>query len=165
MSNVTIAHHWGPELPDYIRWLRQRVGPEPVQLNFAAACVLQDGEVLLQRRSDDGKWGLPGGAMELGESAEEAALREVAEETGLQIRVDALLGVYTKYRHVYPNGDVAQPVTVFFRCSPVGGELRSTDNETKDVKYFSLSSIPPLMSRQHDDAINDLRANRYGVFR
>ena len=134
-------------------------------LNFAAACVLQDGEVLLQRRGDDGNWGIPGGAMELDESAEEAALREVAEETGLQIRVDALLGVYTKYRHVYPNGDVAQPVTMFFRCSPIGGELRTSDNETLDLRYFPMGSIPPLMSQQHEDAINDLRANRQGVYR
>jgi 8-oxo-dGTP pyrophosphatase MutT (NUDIX family) len=155
----------GVRLPDYIRWLRQHVGCEAVLLNFAAACVVQDGELLLQRRGDDGTWGLPGGAMELGESAEETALREVAEETGLQIRVDALLGVYTKYRHVYPNGDVAQPVTTIFRCSPVGGRLGSTDRETRDLRYFSVSSVPPLMNRQHEDAVDDLRAGRHGVFR
>jgi len=152
-------------MADYIKWLRQRVGQDPIQLNFAAACVVQDGQVLLQRRSDDGSWGFPGGAIELGESAEEAALREVAEETGLQVRVDALLGIYTKYRHVYPNGDVAQPMTTFFRCVPLGGRLHPVDGETLDLRYFPLSATPPLMNPQHDDALADLQANRHGVFR
>jgi 8-oxo-dGTP pyrophosphatase MutT (NUDIX family) len=152
-------------LPDYIRWLRRHVGHEPVLLNFAAACVVQDGEILLQRRSDDRKWGIPGGAIELGESADEAALREVTEETGLQVRIDELLGVYTKYRHSYPNGDIAQPVTMFFRCSRVGGELRASDHETLDLQYFPLGGVPPLMSQQHGDAVNDLRADRRGVYR
>ncbi|WP_431962208.1 NUDIX domain-containing protein [Nocardia sp. bgisy134] len=69
-------------MADYIRWLRERVGHDHIQLAYAAACVVADGRVLMQRRSDDGQWGLPGGAIELGESAASAVVREVAEETG-----------------------------------------------------------------------------------
>ncbi|WP_320068653.1 NUDIX hydrolase [Micromonospora sp. RTGN7] len=152
-------------MPDYIGWLRQQIGQAPIFLNFAGACVLHDGHVLLQRRSDDGCWGLPGGAMELGESAEEAAVREVAEETGLQVQIDGLLGVYTKYRHVYPNGDVTQPITVFFRCSVAGGQLTEGDRETQELRFFALSALPPLSHQQHTDALEDLRAGRAGVYR
>jgi mutator protein MutT len=141
------------------------VGPDPVLLNFAAACVVRDGAVLLQRRSDDGRWAFPGGALELGESAEEAVVREVAEETGVPVRVRSLLGVYTKYRHVYPNGDVAQPITVFFRCVPIGGPVSGGDGETLEWRYLPLSEVPALMNRQHDDALADLRADRHGVYR
>jgi 8-oxo-dGTP pyrophosphatase MutT (NUDIX family) len=152
--------------PDYIRWLRQRVGPEPVLLNFSAACVVDDGAVLLQRRSDDGLWGLPGGAIELGESAAEAAKREVKEETGLDVHIEDLLGIYTKYEHTYPNGDRAQPITVFFRCTPITSQPpAATDEETIEVAYHPLDALPPLTNQQHRDALADLSAGRSGVYR
>lgn len=155
---------------DYVSWLRAQVGHAPIQLNFAAGCVVTGEGVLLQRRGDDGAWGFPGGAIELGESAGEAAVREVAEETGLRVAVDAMLGVYTKYRHRYPNGDVVQPITVFFRCSVVGRQpggqnAESRQPESLELRYFPLSHVPRLMNRQHQDALSDLRLGRHGVFR
>jgi mutator protein MutT len=152
-------------MPDYIRWLRDRVGREKIQLNFAAGCVLDGDRLLLQRRSDDGTWGFPGGAVELGESAEEAVVREVFEETGLIVRAVNLLGVYTKYEHVYPNGDRTQPIAVFFRCSLVGGEPAMRDGESLELRYFPLNNVPPLVNPQYQDALEDLRAGRRGVFR
>jgi 8-oxo-dGTP pyrophosphatase MutT (NUDIX family) len=151
--------------PNYIRWLRDKVGSAPVQLNFAAGCVCDGDRVLLQRRADLNAWGFPGGAIELGESAEEAAIREISEETGLAVRVDSLLGVYTKYEQRYPNGDIAQPITVFFRCTPIGGRLHGGDTETLDVRYFNPHEMPPLFSQQHRDALADLSSGRSGVFR
>lgn len=148
-------------MADYIKWLRDRVGPSPIQLNFAAAAIVDDGNnVLLQRRSDDGAWGLPGGAIELHESAEEAVIREVAEETGLHIAVVNLIGVYTKYEHTYPNGDTVQPITVFFRCTPTAGRLNNRHSETIDLGYHHLDRLPPLTNRQHQDAITDLKTER-----
>lgn len=152
-------------MPGYIRWLRARVGRDPVRLNFAAACIRQGDRILLQRRGDHDGWGFPGGAIELGESAEEAVIREVREETGLVIRVVGLLGVYTKYQHTYPNGDTAQPITVFFRCVPLGGHLRHDNSETLGLRYFPLGEIPVLFNQQHQDALADLEADRHSVFR
>ncbi|MFE2140705.1 NUDIX hydrolase [Streptomyces sp. NPDC059456] len=152
-------------MSNYIGWIRSQVGNSLIQLNFAGACVVTDDGVLLQRRGDDGAWGFPGGAIELGESAAEAAVRETEEETGLQVCADALLGVYTKYRHDYPNGDAVQPITVFFRCSVVGGQLGGKDAETLELGYFPLSQVPPLTNAQHEDALSDLRLGRHGVFR
>lgn len=150
-----------------MRWIRKQVGHDPVQLNFAAACVLDaQGRVLIQRRSDDTLWCFPGGTVELGESVEDAVLREVAEETGLRVEVAAVLGVYSRYWHKYPNGDIAQPITTFVQCRITGGTLSSTDPETLDLRFCPLDALPvPLMNQQHDDACADLRAGRLGVLR
>lgn len=152
-------------MADYIRWLRGRVGSAWVQLNFAAACVYDQGQVLLQRRADVDAWGFPGGAIELGESAAEAAIRETREETGLDVEIVDLLGVYSKYEQRYRNGDVTQPITVFFRCRPTGGTLRVDGVETLELRYFPLTDLPPLFNQQHEDAAADLRAGRSAVYR
>ncbi len=152
-------------MSSYIGWLRDRIGPDPIQLNFAAVCIRDGNRVLLQRRGDNDAWGFPGGSIELWESAEEAAIREAAEETGLAIKVDGLLGVYSKYQHVYPSGDIAQPITIFFCGVPIGGQLRGDGVETLDLRYFTLDEMPPLFNQQHRDALNDLAAGRRGVYR
>ena len=81
---------------DYIRWIRSKVGHEKIILTFAGGCIFNDrGEVLLQRRGDSNKWGFPGGAVEPGETPEMTAVREAKEETGLDVSVVQLIGVYT----------------------------------------------------------------------
>lgn len=153
-------------LPQYTRWLRDRVGHDRVQLNFAVACIRDGERLLLQRRGDDDSgWGFLGGAIELGESAEEAVIREVHEESGLVVRVDGLLGVYTKYEHTYSNGDLAQPMSIVFECTPVGGELCVDGEETVELRYFAAGSAPDLFCRQHRDILSDIAAGRTGVFR
>ncbi len=76
----------------------------------------EDGEILLQKRGDKKAWGFPGGALELGESTEEAMIREIKEETGLSVKADRLIGVYTKYFDEYPNGDIAQCIVSVFNA-------------------------------------------------
>ncbi|CAM3148358.1 MutT/nudix family protein [Paenibacillus lupini] len=84
--------------PNYIRFIREKAGNELIFLNLTGAIICNDNnEILLQKRGDRNAWGFPGGAMELGESAAETAVREVLEETGLTVEVEHLIGVYTKY--------------------------------------------------------------------
>lgn len=150
----------------YIRWLRERVGHERVMLTFAAACIADErGRVLLQKRGDKHTWGFPGGAMELGESAEEAAVREVREETGLSLKIEGLLGVYTKYFDSYPNGDQAQCVAIFFVGTAAGGTPTIDGDETLDLGFFAPEEAPELVNQQHHDALEDFARGRRNVWR
>jgi ADP-ribose pyrophosphatase YjhB (NUDIX family) len=149
----------------YLAWLRSRVGPDKVQLVFAVACVLRGTDLLLQHR-DTGGWGLPGGALELGETAHDAAVRETREETGVPIAVTSLLGVYTGYEQSYPNGDVAQPILIAFRAVPLGDPPPAARSaETLEARYVPLDDVPPLFNHQHRDVLADLIAGRTGVYR
>jgi mutator protein MutT len=151
---------------DYIKWIRSKIGTEMIFLNFSGAIIKNEhGKILLQRRQDRNVWGFPGGAMELGESAEETARREVEEETGLIIAINSLIGVYTKYFDEYPNGDKAQTISLFFSGQISGGRLIASNEESIELKFFNPDEIPELFNQQHIDAYNDFINNRSGVYR
>lgn len=89
---------------DYISYIRSKVGHDKVIINFAGGILAnQDGKVLLQLRGDKKTWAIPGGAMELGESSLDTAVREFYEETGIEVQVKRLLNVYTNFDEGYPN--------------------------------------------------------------
>mgnify|MGYP000383658560 CR=1 FL=1 len=135
---------------DYIKNLRQRVGHEPLILNFAGGILVNEkNEILLQKRSDFNSWGLPGGAMEFGESAEEACAREFLEETGLKVKVKSLLGVSTNFIQHYPNGDVAQAVVIEFVTELIEKTDKQVSSETLDLGYFSKDNLPSIFNKQH----------------
>ena len=144
---------------DYIKLIRGKVGHEKIILVFAGGCIFnEDGEVLLQRRGDSNKWGFPGGAIELGETPQQAAIREVKEETGLDVEVGRLIGVYTDCDMTYPNGDRAQSIAIGFEMSVVGGKLRCDGSETLELRYFPLDDMPELFCKQHEDILADIRS-------
>lgn len=151
---------------DYIKWIRSKVGNEKIILAFADGCIFNDkGEVLLQRRGDSNKWGFPGGAIELGETPKMAAVREVKEETGLDVTVGKLIGVYTDCNVEYPNGDRAQCICMAFEVQVTGGELFCDQKETLELKYFPLDDMPKLFCKQHEDIMRDIKSKQYGVVR
>jgi mutator protein MutT len=133
----------------YLARLRECVGHEPLLGLSAAACIRdEEGHILLLRRSDgDNLWGFPGGGVELGERAADAVVREVREEIGLEVEPVALVGVYSspEYTFAYPNGDQVQPVTIFFECRIVRGELRPDMQEIIGARYFGPEDELPLM--------------------
>ncbi len=151
---------------DYIKWIRSKVGSEMIILNFSGAIITnEEGQILLQRRRDKNAWGFPGGAMEIGESAEETAIREVQEETSLIISIENLIGVYTKYFDKYPNGDQAQTIAFFYKGCISDGELISCNEESLELKFFNPEEVPELFNQQHDDAFTDFINKRTGVYR
>src|SRR5947209_5604810 len=94
--------------------------------------LIFDGEhILLARRRDIDWWNLPGGGMEVGETVDEAIVREVCEETGLEVRVEQLVGVYSKPQK--------QEVVLTFRCAVTGGALSETE-ESRECRYFLPSA-------------------------
>lgn len=153
-------------MKNYIKWIRSKVGHDCVFLNFAAACITNNKEeILLQKRGDGKGWGFLGGAMELGESAEETVIREVKEESGLDVSVTRLLGVYTKYIDTYPSGDVAQPIVIFFECKLKSNTFDYQTDETIELKFFKRTEIPTLFNKQHNDALQDYLNNHYSTYR
>lgn len=135
---------------DYIKTLRKKVGHEPIILNFAGGILTNNqNEILLQKRSDFDAWGLPGGVLEFGESAQEACIREFLEETGLKVRTKSLLGLSTNFIQYYPNQDVAQAVTIEFIVELVEKTSKEVSSETLDLKYFSKDKLPKIFNKQH----------------
>ncbi len=110
-----------------------------------AAVIFRDGGVLLQRRDDNGKWGLPGGGVEPGESVRAAIVREVREETGLDVEPVRLIGVYSDPAHhqivSYPDGNVIHYVSSVFECAISGGALACGD-ESLELGFFPPEALP-----------------------
>lgn len=129
----------------YIMGLRQVVGSRPLIMAAAGVVIVNsDGQILLQHRTDNECWGIPGGAMELGESFEDTARREVREETGLEVGTLALLYVHSGSDAYYefPNGDQVYGAAVVFTTTEFSGTLRPDPDETLDLRWFFPDSIP-----------------------
>ncbi|OHV66825.1 NUDIX domain-containing protein [Pseudofrankia sp. BMG5.36] len=122
--------------------------PKPNSIVPAATAVVPDGQgrVLLIRRSDNGKWALPGGQMDVGERLADSAVREVKEETGLDVEVVRILGLYSDPRHViaYDDGEVRQQFAVCFETRVLGGQLLADGSEAKDARFFSRADLADL---------------------
>lgn len=133
--------------------------PEANSLVPAASAVVVDdsGRILLQRRSDNGMWALPGGAMNLGESLPECAARETREETGMDVEIVGIVGTYTNPGHVfaYDDGEVRQEFSICFLARPVAGRLEVSEEST-DVAWFepaevdALPMVPSIRKRVND---------------
>ena len=133
----------------YIMDLRKIVGHRTL-LQVGASTVVRDklGRILLQKRTDNGCWGYPGGSVELDEVVEEAAKRELFEETGLVAQNMRLVGVFSgpELHYIYPNGDEVSNVDVLFECTEWTGELCMQEDETLDLRFFYPDEIPENLS-------------------
>ncbi|MEV0187211.1 NUDIX domain-containing protein [Kitasatospora purpeofusca] len=103
------------------------------------------GRLLLIHKTDNNLWALPGGGHDIGESIADTVVREVREETGIDVEVDSVVGLYTDPGHVmeYDDGEVRQQFSICFRARPVGGELR-TSSESKEVRWVDPADLDDL---------------------
>lgn len=115
----------------------------PVQRIGAGVAVIRDGQVLLVRRSDNGLWDIPGGRVEPGERVEDAALRELREETSLSGGTLTLLGVFSgpEHRHTYPDGNVVDWVTVLFTAHEAQGVAQAGD-DAAELRWWPMTELP-----------------------
>jgi len=143
----------------YIMDLRKYVGHEPlIGLGATTLVFNNDGELLLNLRSDTNTWGIPGGSMELYETIEETAVRELKEEAGITAEDLELVSVLSgkEYYFEYPNGDKMCTVIVLFKVVNYSGNIFVSDNESKELKFFSLDNLPNMESRA-ENIINKIK--------
>lgn len=131
--------------------------PRPNSMVVAASAVVTDerGRILLQRRRDNDLWALPGGGMDLTESLPQAAVREVKEETGLDVEITGLVGTYTDPKHIiaYTDGEVRRQFNICFTARVTGGRLALSDEST-DLRF-----VPP------EDLAHDADAEQGALLR
>jgi 8-oxo-dGTP pyrophosphatase MutT (NUDIX family) len=131
----------------YYRELRNRLGQGLILYPAAGAVIPDsDGRILLQAKTYEPGWFLPGGAIEPGERPEDAVVREVAEETGLIVRPRKLLLMIggSEYRYRYPNGDLVEILGPLYECEVIGETGAAIDEETRCLEYFSRETMPKL---------------------
>ena len=140
----------------YFRHLRSKLGSSLLLVPSVAA-VIRDpqGRVLLQEKSAWEGWSLPAGAIEPGETPEQALRREVREETGLAVEPRELLGVFggTEFRYKYANGDLVEYTVVLYRCELLGKATNALDPETQSLRYFGAAELPHIALPYPEDVL------------
>ncbi|WP_300768195.1 NUDIX domain-containing protein [uncultured Bifidobacterium sp.] len=148
--------------PTFITELRAYIGHRPLWLSGVTAYVEDEtGHVLLGRRSDTAEWALVSGIVEPGENPADTVIREVAEETGVDVVVDALASVSSSSTPVvYPNGDITRYLDLTFQCHAAPGgrhDARVGDDESLDVGWFDRNELPQPLSRSTTTRMEDIR--------
>ena len=149
---------------EYIKMMRKYVGHSPIMICACGCLIFNDkGQVLLQKRSDDGLWGNPGGSMDLGETIEtiyETIIREIKEETNLHIKKENLkvFNIYSgeEQHHIYPNKDEVYFVNIIFETHIYNGEIVS-DFESYELKFFDLDKLPSNITKPFESVSKDLK--------
>lgn len=114
----------------------------------ASIVIYKDDKILLQKRKDNGCWCYHGGAVEVGESSEDAARRELFEETGLIAGKIELIGVFSgkKLHHIYPDGNEVYIIDILYMCDDYSGEINMQKSEVTELKWFDIDDIPENLS-------------------
>ena len=147
----------------YIEELRKRTNHMPLVLPHSVVVLFNEqGEILLEERSDDGYFDFPGGSIDLKESAEEAAKRELLEETGLIADELELFKVYSGEitHYVYFNGDEIYGVDLVYLCHKYHGEMNPQLSEVKRLKFYKIDEVPTKMSIRNKQILKDLKSGK-----
>ena len=137
-------------MSNYIMDLRAIVGHRPLlQVGASVIAVDAEGRILLQLRRDNHCWGYAGGSVELDEVVEEAAKRELYEETGLIAEELELFGIFSgkDTHYVYPNGDEVSNIDIVYMCKHYTGVLKCQEDEVEALRFFNIDEIPDNLSQ------------------
>lgn len=134
--------------PEFILELREKVGNAPLWLSGVTAVVERDGEILMVRRADNGRWTPVTGIIDPGEQPAAAARREILEETGVHAEPVRLTSVGVTRPVTYDNGDVTQYIDMCFLFRWLGGEPYPADGENSEARWIPIADLPE-MSEQH----------------
>lgn len=134
-----------------IDYYHDPAAPRANSLVVGSSAIVVDSrnQILLQRRSDSGNWALPGGAMDIGETLAESAIREVKEETGFDVQIERIVGIYSDPAHVfaYDDGEVRQEFSICLACTITGGSLQ-VSSESTAVAFFAFAAVTDLQMHE-----------------
>lgn len=142
---------------EYIQNMRKLIGHETLFTVGCGVMIVQNDQLLLQHRTDEDSWCVPGGVMELGETFEETAKREALEETGLSVNRLELFGMYSGndcYAE-YSNGDQVYSVQVIFSAHSISGELLQKSEESREHRFFAPHNLPENINLRQKASILD----------
>ena len=145
-------------MEDYLKKIREKIGHSPIIVPHSVILLFNEkNEILLEERLDDGYFDFPGGGIDLGETAEEAASRELFEETGLTADELGFFKLYTGEitHYVYVNGDEIYGVDSVFICKKYHGELTPQVDEVKALRFYPLNKIPTKMWIRNTQILKD----------
>ncbi len=155
-----------PYKGNYIKEMRKQIGHAPL-MTTACGVIIENlkGEILLQQRKDNGRWGLPGGAMEIGEKFIDTAKREILEEVGIEIDNLSLFGIYSGEDRiiVYPNDDICCVTSLVFKVSTYKDEPLQETEETFKNKFFNYNNLPLEINEFDKRYIEDWKRNASGI--
>ena len=147
---------------NYIKEMRKDVGHAPLIVTSCGVIIENEkGEILLQKRRDNGCWAIPGGSMEIGEKFTEVAKREVYEEAGIEIRELTLFGIYSGEDGIitYPNGDICYGTGIVFKTTVYSGEIQNNTEEALEHKFFDKTNLPENINKYDKRVIIDWTKN------
>ena len=143
---------------NYIKEMRKDVGHAPLMVTSCGVIIENEkGEILLQKRRDNGCWALLGGSMEIGEKFMDVAKREVYEEAGIEIGELALFGIYSGEGGIitYPNGDICYGTGIIFKTTVYSGEIQNNTEEALEHKFFDKANLPENINKYDKRVIID----------
>ena len=147
---------------NYIKEMRKDVGHAPLMVTSCGVIIENEkGEILLQKRRDNGCWALLGGSMEIGEKFIEVAKREVYEEARIEIGELTLFGIYSGEDGIitYPNGDICYGTGIIFKTTVYSGEIQNNTEEALEHKFFDKTNLPENINKYDKRVIIDWAKN------
>lgn len=129
---------------DYLAEIRRKIGHMAMFYPVVGLILCKNGKILLQKRSDNGKWAIHGGGMEPGEKYIDALNREIKEELNITPKNPSLMGIYSGINmfNKYPSGDEVYLLNHVFVCEEYEGEIKFNDGEVLDAKWFDIDNLP-----------------------
>ncbi|QLY39640.1 NUDIX domain-containing protein [Hujiaoplasma nucleasis] len=147
----------------YIKDIRDKVSDDWLILNASAVVIVNDkNQILLQKRADNGLWGLPGGLLELEDSISQCAIREVKEETNLDIELSRFIGVFNNPFMRWRQRDCARVISYAFLGKVIGSSLKVNDHESLELRYFNYYDLPIIHSIDTLEIIQAYYHNQFG---
>lgn len=147
---------------NYIAEMRKDVGHAPLMV-ISCGIIIENskGEILLQKRRDNGLWALIGGSMEIGEKFIETIKREAFEEAGIEIKELTLFGIYSGEDRIitYPNGDICCGTGIIFKTTAYSGEIQNNTEEALEHRFFDKTTLPDNINKYDKQIIIDWTKN------